>query len=247
MKNRTGISGDALHRKKGSRTMSKKKKNSKKTSTKKKRGALATPSGEVGESRCGVLRLVSYNICFEPMRVPGVPKLPEWARIKRDEFFFEIQKDPEKIIPELLELLEEFPDNPQFLNYLATAYMHVNKIEDAEEVVLRNYQANSDYVFARVNYGDFCLLRGDLQKIPGIFDNAYDLKIVYPEREVFHVSEVVGFFALMGRYFLAMQDMDKAKIYLDFLEKIAPRHHRTKTLRRELRLGSNLNSRPFYN
>ena len=40
-------------------------------------------------------------------------------------------------------------------------------------------------------YGDESLQKGEIEKIPEIFDNKFDLKMLYPNRNIFHISEYV--------------------------------------------------------
>ena len=49
-----------------------------------------------------------------------------------------------------------------------------------------------DYLFGRLAYARDCLERGDLDKVSEIFEGKFDLKLLYPDRERFHVSEVLN-------------------------------------------------------
>ena len=58
-----------------------------------------------------------------------------------------------------------------------------------------------------------------------MFNNHYDLKAVFPEREVFHISEVVSFNAIMCLYFVKKNDICSAYIYRKKLAEMElPKH-----------------------
>jgi hypothetical protein len=67
-----------------------------------------------------------------------------------------------------------------------------------------------------------------------IFNDKYDLSMLYPGRTVFHISEFVGFMGCMVLYFLAKGDVDQARVYLGMLREVAPDHPTTRGLARRL-------------
>lgn len=123
---------------------------------------------------------------------------------------------------------------PLLYNYLAVAYARIGKIDEAEAITLENIHKNPDYLFARLNYAQFCLDRQEYAKIPEIFDYKFDLKLLYPKRRRFHISEAANFMALMGIYFLETGEREAAEQYDSILQQIAPELPMAKHLRCEL-------------
>ena len=109
--------------------------------------------------------------------------------------------------------------------------------EKAEEMIRENYRRNPGYLFARLNYAELCLAEGDYDEIAQIFEHKFDLKLLYPKRKRFHISEVVNFMGLVGIYVFETGKRDVAERYCDMLEQIAPSYPMTKLLRRRLRPG----------
>lgn len=181
--------------------------------------------------------LVNYRINFDAMEESPY-EIPDEV----DEQLFDlhelIHENPRKAIPRLKALKERYPDVPILYNYLGMAYSGAGKSKKAEEVVVENYRKNPEYLFARLNYAEICLQRGELDEIPRIFDDTYDLKMLYPEREEFHVSEVVGFMGIMALYFMKTQNYDVAGRYYGMLREIAPDHPITKRIGKRLALVS---------
>ncbi len=78
----------------------------------------------------------------------------------------------------------------------------------------------------------FAFRRDRFFHIPGIFNNKFDLKLLYPKRKRFHISELVGFAGIMGCYFAKTNEMQTARVYYKMLRKLAPKHTMTRRLKR---------------
>jgi hypothetical protein len=141
-----------------------------------------------------------------------------------------LNKDGECIVSRLEELVEQCPQVPQISNYLAAAYnlMGNNKFDACVE---ENYRKHPDYLFARVHYAGQCLDNNESEKIPAIFKEGGDLKVLYPHRNRFHITEFIAFNVFMCRYYDTIGKRDAAEVMLKSLEKIAPEHPMTKQAR----------------
>jgi tetratricopeptide (TPR) repeat protein len=183
------------------------------------------------------VQIVEYEITSEPIEDPLYIRLPGQVKDTIARLHHEVQRHPHRTIPELVALVNKYPHLPMLYNYLSVAYSRAGKREKAEEVVRENYQLNPDYVFARLNYAELCRTQGDYQKIAEIFEHKFDLKLLYPDRKQFHISEVANFMGLMGVYLLETGEREGAERYYEALKKIAPSYAMTKLLRRKLHPG----------
>ncbi|MDM8518911.1 hypothetical protein QUF64_02610 [Anaerolineales bacterium HSG6] len=177
---------------------------------------------------------LSYEITDEPIHYPEYERLPEHVKDTIDRLYIQLQKRPEKVIPKLLDLLEEYPHIPTLYNHLSLAYSVLGQYEKMKEIIYENYRRNPDYLFARLNYAELYLRQGEYDKIFELFDRKYDLKLLYPKRNKFHISEVTGFMGIMGICFFETGKRDTAEIYYDILRQIAPSYPMTKILRQKL-------------
>ena len=91
------------------------------------------------------------------------------------------------------------PAQCRVYNYLCSAYLAIGDRENSEAVALENYERHPNYLFAETNYARICLDKGDLERIPAIFNDKFDLKRLYPRRSRFHISEFVAFASVMTR------------------------------------------------
>ena len=80
-------------------------------------------------------------------------------------------------------------------------------------------------------------MKKDYAKIPEIFDHKFDLKLLYPKRNRFHITEVANFMGLIGLYFLAIGERGLAEKYNAALQEAAPDFPMAQKLRRALMPG----------
>jgi tetratricopeptide (TPR) repeat protein len=180
------------------------------------------------------VHILTYEITYEPILDRQYRRLPKKVKDSIERLHESVQNQPREAIPELLEWIEKYPNVPLFYNYLSSAYSRSGQHEKAEEMIRENYQRNPDYLFARLHYGELCLTKGDYDRIPELFDHKFDLKLFYPKRNRFHVSEVLGFMGLLGAYFFEIGEREVAQRYYEVLEQVDPSDIQTKRLRSKL-------------
>jgi len=181
-----------------------------------------------------VIRLVEYEITYEPIEEDYIKRLPDDVKDRIEALHGLAQEQPAQAIPELLALIEKYPDVPTFFNYLYVAYTLLEQEANAKAVLAECCKKHPDYLFAKLSLAGICLREGKAEKIPEIFDNKFDLSLLYPDRRTFHISEYVGFATMMGLYYCETGKPDTAKTLLDTLEDLAPEHPLTERLRNRL-------------
>jgi len=178
--------------------------------------------------------LSEYDITDEPLENRHIKRLPAQVQARIDDLYELAQHDPTQAIPELERLVTTYPHVPTFFNYLSIAYLAAGDQEKATACVRDAYRRHPQYLFAKVNYANLCLQQREIGKIPGIFDQTFDLKQLYPHRKRFHVSEFTGFAWVMCRYFCAIGERETAALYYQMLKQVAPRHPMTRHAKRVL-------------
>jgi hypothetical protein len=182
----------------------------------------------------GDLILLKYEITYDPLGDKHWRRLPLKIRQRIEELHDNSFHNPEESIPKLKELVNQYPDVPVLYNYLSVAYTNIRDYDNAEKVVLENYRRHPDYLFAKINYAHFCLKKKQFEKVPEIFDDKYELKLLYPKRSKFHISEIISFYGIMSRYFFYIEERKVAKTYYGILKKLDPGHKTTKIVKRLL-------------
>lgn len=184
------------------------------------------------------IQIIEYEITTEPILDQQYRKLPRSVQDAFEQLHHTVQSQPRKVIPELLEWIEKYPNIPLLYNYLSVAYSMTGRHKEMEATILENYRRNPDYLFARLNYAELFLRQGDYERVAEILEHKFDLKLLYPERNRFHLTEVSGFMGLVGLYFVGIGKRSVAVKYLKILEQIAPNDPMTQRLRQKLRAGS---------
>ncbi|MEI7869140.1 MAG: hypothetical protein WCI11_14720 [Candidatus Methylumidiphilus sp.] len=164
-------------------------------------------------------RLINYEITYDPIKRLNLPK-PVEDRLP--DLLDMVKNNTKQAIKELLVLKENYPDVPVLYNYLSSAYASIGNHTASREIALENYQKHPDYLFAKINYAQICLLEGEPDKIPEIFDGNLDLSLLYPNRRRYHVSEFAGFTGVMCAYFAATGKLEPARLSYKCLLELAP-------------------------
>jgi tetratricopeptide (TPR) repeat protein len=175
--------------------------------------------------------LYEYEVTDEPLEDSTVP---DEIRNEMENLYKKSKEAPHLIIERLIELINKYPNVPKLYNFIGVAYSRLKDREQSKLYVIKNYENNPDYLFAKLNYAEICMFEGDYEKIPEIFDHKFDLKALYPERNVFHISEVVGFMGISGLYFAHVGKVEQAKLFCTDLEQFAPNHPFTEQLKQHL-------------
>ena len=200
----------------------------------KRKRKLKRKKGLPKTKRLTPVQIVEYEITFEPIGEPEYDRLPESVKTRIDELYGEIQNNPQEVIPELLELKKKHPDVPQIYNYLAVAYSMIGDDEKSDAIIDEILQKKPDYLFARLNKAQRYLAKKEYEKIPELFNHKFDLKLLYPHRNTFHISEVANFMGIMGLYFVRTNQREVAEKYNEILQQLDPDYPIAKILNREL-------------
>jgi tetratricopeptide (TPR) repeat protein len=168
----------------------------------------------------------SYEITDDPRFRDEENAMTEELRREQEKIYPLIMQGQvgNKIIDRLLKLIEKNPQNPQLKNYLSVAYKNKGNIKKAREVNEWILAEHPDYLFGKLNLAAQYFENKEYEKMPEVLGNMMEIQDLYPEREVFHLSEVTGFnrFAIM--YFTAIGNYEAAESRYEILERIAPEH-----------------------
>ena len=175
-----------------------------------------------------------YEITDEPLENRHLKHLPAEVRETIDDLYEQVYHAPKDAIPELERRVATYPEVPLFANHLTIAYGRAGENEKAEALVVETYRRHPQYLFAKVTYSQICLSKGEVSKVPGIFNHRFDIKALYPRRKRFHIDEFVGFTGVMCNYHCAIGQKDTALLYYQRLQEVAPSHPLTKQAKRNL-------------
>lgn len=115
--------------------------------------------------------------------------------------------------------IEKYPDNLLFKGLLYKNLFEEEKFEKIKEAIGKDYNQNPEYLFFKLYYGELLIKEKGYSKIFEIFDGKTKLENLYPERDVFHITEFVGFHHFFIKLNLAMGKLETAVEYHNALAK----------------------------
>jgi len=133
-------------------------------------------------------------------------------------------KGKQSDIPVFLELIEKHPRNPQIKNFLSVLYRTIGDIEKSYETNRWILSEHPDYLFGRINLASEYMVTDRIDEVPGILGKNFEIKDLYPDREIFHLAEVTAYFKMAVWYFTAIGDKDNALSRLEIMESIDNEH-----------------------
>jgi tetratricopeptide (TPR) repeat protein len=175
-----------------------------------------------------------YEIVYGPLQQPWLSRLPKEARDALPELHALIRDDPRAAVEELRAWIEREP-LPMFFNWLSAAYSALRDTRAVEETVRENYRRNPQYLFARINYAELCLGKGDLPGALEALGGSFDIRPFLGGRNYVHVSEAAGYFYAVALYHIQAGDREAAERVYEMLQDVAPDEAATEELRRKLR------------
>ncbi|NNJ24696.1 DUF6398 domain-containing protein [Alienimonas chondri] len=178
------------------------------------------------------IHLVQYEVTEEPIFEEYDESLPPAERAAIEAVgAAAVAGEGADRLDEIRTLIERHPDHPPLRNFLAVALQAAGRGEEAAAEIEATYRLFPDYLFARLNYAGQLIAADRLDEFPDVFGGRLALAWLYPEREGrFHVSEFIGFHALMGQYHAAIGDYDAAERDYELCEDVAPNHPQVERL-----------------
>jgi tetratricopeptide (TPR) repeat protein len=131
------------------------------------------------------------------------------------------------IIDKLIQLIVDFPTVPILKNYLSVAYNVQGNYEKAREANNWILAEHPEYLFAKLNQANVFMDNGEFEKVTQILGDNMEIKLLYPDRELFHLAEVTSFYKVAIRYFCGTNNLNLAINRMEILKKIAPGHPHT--------------------
>ncbi len=137
-----------------------------------------------------------------------------------DELYEGVLSKKKNVVHKLKKAITRYPHVPQFKNYLVVYYRFAGIDTNAWSVNRKLLEKHPDYLFGKSNLAREYLEKDDLELIPDVLGEDFDLKALYPEREVFHVSEVRDYYSVVIDYLCAIGDVAAAEEKLKIMQAV---------------------------
>lgn len=169
-----------------------------------------------------------YKISDDPDLLDQTSNIPPELMDQMEKLHRRAEKGGLKNIEYLNRKIKQYPRVPQLKNFLSVAWMRTGNEEKSYEVNDWILKEHPGYLFGLVNKANEYYIKGEYNRMPEVLGQAMELKSLYPNREVFHSSEVMYFYYTAIMYYTAVGDMDAAKMRLNLLQEVAPDHEKTR-------------------
>jgi tetratricopeptide (TPR) repeat protein len=144
---------------------------------------------------------------------PEIKEILEGMHVK-------VQKKKNSALKELNDLIKKYPSIPQFKNLLSTLYEKQGNHFMAAEINRRLDSLHPDYLYGKINLANTAITNDEYEKVPEILCEAMELKVLYPDREVFNSGEVLAFYETAFHYFIGIENAEEARIRLEIIQKL---------------------------
>lgn len=119
-------------------------------------------------------------------------------------------------------LIKDYPGLPQFKNFLSVLLKKIGKEDKAKEVTRLIVKKHPDYLFGKTSFASDLIDEGKLDKVKDVLGEELDLHALYPQRDTFHISEVLAFYGIAIKYYFKTNQLDKLEECSGFIKHIAP-------------------------
>lgn len=184
--------------------------------------------------------LSGYEITTDPNFLDELNAItPELS--SKLEYYHELALDGKKSsIKKIQKAIERHPKNPQLKNYLSVLYGHIGdtkKMYDVNKWILAEHP---NYLFGKLNLANEYYLKDEYDKMPQVLGETMDLKALYPDRNTFHLNEVISFLKCAVLYYTAIGNIDQAEIRYEIMEELAPDAYDTEVAMKKIFLANSL-------
>ncbi len=166
------------------------------------------------------IEVLGYKISSDPRILDEINAITPEVGAKIEQFHKLALAGKRSSIAKFLEVIEKYPNTPHFKNYLSVLYGH---LEDYDKMYETNHwivAEHPDYLFGKLNMAHEYYNKEEYHKMPEVMGETMELKALYPNREVFHINEVITFMKTAVSYFAAIGDLEQAEIRVEVMEKI---------------------------
>ncbi|MBL4911355.1 MAG: hypothetical protein JKX78_15260 [Alteromonadaceae bacterium] len=205
--------------------MSKKKdKNARKKAVKKKQLSQQQKATNkaLSQSEPSALALLNYQITYDPLDDGQPADLPAQLIARKEVIYHHLSDTPAEFIDELKELIEQYPQDKALGNYLANAYKLNGDKQAYIDFTKKAYKNDPDYLFNCFQLALIYMEENNYKGVEEIFAGKFDLKLLFPARDVFHITEVSSMLTIAAHYYQWQNNRVKFLQCFDQLRELDP-------------------------
>ena len=159
-----------------------------------------------------------------PYKVSHTPI--EYISPEKEALFYNLREQAKKgkrgIIEKLLKNIKKYPHETSLKNYLYVAYTKKGRHDAARKTLHQTIKLHPDYLFVKLNLAEEYIREEKYEKVPELLGENMELEVLYPDQEVFHVTEVVSFFSTTALYFMGIGELEEAERRVKIIGEVEP-------------------------
>jgi tetratricopeptide (TPR) repeat protein len=163
-----------------------------------------------------------YKIATDEAFLEKLYPTPKGLESKMPKLYQMALKGKSTAVDLILKEIKRYPKYPDLKTILSLAYSEMGLDDKADEIQLELADKHPEYFTGRLNTAFIHFDREEYHLMEKVLSKGFDLKTMYPERDEFHIQEVVLMQKAAVFYYGAIGDIEQAKIRLEIMEKLAP-------------------------
>lgn len=165
-------------------------------------------------------KFYGYTLTNDPKLLFERDQIPQALEKQMENLYKKAKEGGKENIRHLKDLSIKYPDVPVLKNFLSTAYINSGMEEESYKINDRLLKEYPNYLYGILNKANEHIIKEELDKVPGLMGENMELQDLFPERNIFHVSEMISFMETAIRYFIANNDIEAAVSRVDLLKEI---------------------------
>ena len=179
-------------------------------------------------------KILGYKISYDTHLIDKLNAMTPELHKKLDKLHAEALKGRKSSIKKFHKLIEKYPKNPQLKNYLSVLYASMDNMEKSREVNHWILVEHPDYLFGKLNLAFEYYANKQFDKMPEVLGKGIELKTLYPDRDEFHIVEVMAMLKAAVFYYGATGDLELAEMRLKIMKDLEPESHDTEQAQKQL-------------
>lgn len=167
----------------------------------------------------------TYSITSNPDFQDEIYEITPSLKAQFESLHYEsIDPKNKTIVEKLIHLVIQHPYTPMLKNFLSVAYKTQNNIDKANEVNNWILKEHPNYLFAIINKTYEHIYNKNFEDAEKLLGEQFRLEFLYPNRKLFHIAEVTGYYKAVVLFMASVGDFEVADESLQIIQQLAPEH-----------------------
>ena len=172
--------------------------------------------------------ITGYKVTYNPAELDAENGITPEIRQHLDKTLRRLSKGAKHLDRDLEVIIAKYPEIPQFKNYLSVFYSKNNQPDKALELNSKILKDHPDYLFGKITLALQYLKEKNFFKVTEILGLEMEIKSLYPDRDIFHIEEILSFYMVAVLYFVETDDIESAEMRLKIMSDLDKNNEKTR-------------------